>query len=330
LLANAQATLNDRLQQLGILKRLQSSALATQLNALQRDAATNAAMAAQTASWMEANGFLSVTVSWLKTLPASIQTQTPVRLAFVDCCLNTTNWQGLRNLTSSGDWGEMDFLRLAFSSHAWSELGEPLMADGHWRSAVSEAGERLGALTALLELANRWQLPRAREDLLWRILRRFPDARWAQDSLERLYFDAGNTAGLYQLSLKQLPRSPQNVGLKNNLAATALLLKTNLTQACQWAAEIYAEAPTNAHVVSTYAYALHLQGRNQEGLAALQKLKPSQLEQRSLALYYGVLLSATGKASEAAPYLQIARTKGQLLPEEKQLLAETDKMNQMK
>ena len=87
------------------------------------------------------------------------------------------------------------------------ELGEPLLADGDWRSAVSAAGERLGALTALLELANRWQLPRAREDLLWRILREFPDARWAQARLERLYFDAGNTAGLYQLYLKQLPRS---------------------------------------------------------------------------------------------------------------------------
>jgi predicted Zn-dependent protease len=330
LLANAQATLNDRLQNLGILKQLQSPALAAQLNALQRDAATNSVMAAQTASWMAANGFLSETVSWLKTLPAKIQTQTPVRLAFVDCYLNTTNWQGLRNLTSSGDWGEMDFLRLAFSSHAWSELGEPLVADGHWRSAVSEAGERMGALTALLELANRWQLPRAREDLLWRILRRFPDARWAQDSLERLYFDAGNTAGLYQLYTKQLPRSPQNVALKNNLAATALLLKTNLTQACQWAAEVYAQNPGDPHTASTYAFALHLQGRNQEGLAVLQKLKPPQLEERSVAFYYGVLLSATGKASEAAPYLQIARTKGQLLPEEKQLLAETDKMSQMK
>jgi predicted Zn-dependent protease len=330
LLANAQATLNDRLQHLGILKRLQSPALAVQLNALQRDAATNAAMAAQTASWMESNGFLSETASWLKTLPANIQTQTPVRLAFVDCYLNTTNWLGLRNFTSSGDWGEMDFLRLAFSSHAWSELGEPLMADGHWRSAVSEAGERLGALTALLELANRWQLPGTREDLLWRILRRFPDARWAQDSLERFYFDAGNTAGLYQLYTKQLPRSPQNVALKNNLAATALLLKTNLTQACQWAAEVYAQNPGDPHTASTYAFALHLQGRNQEGLAAFQKLKPSQLEERSVALYYGVLLSATGKAGEAAPYLQIARTKGQLLPEEKQLLAEMEKMNQMK
>jgi predicted Zn-dependent protease len=118
--------------------------------------------------------------------------------------------------------------------------------------------------------------------------------------------------------------------LKGNLATTALLLKSNVTQACQWAAEIYAQAPTNAHVASTYAFAMHLQGRDQEGLAALQKLKPSQLEQRSVALYYGILLTATGKASEAAPYLQIARTNGQLMPEEKQLLAETDKINQMK
>ncbi len=325
LLASAPATLNDRLQNLGILKRLQSPALTTQLSALQRDAATNAAMAAQTASWMEANGFLPETAGWLKTLPAGIQTQTPVRLAFVDCYLNTTNWQALRNLTAGGDWAEMDFLRLAFSSHAWSELGEPLMADGDWRSAESEAGERLGALTALLELANRWQLPLAREDLLWRILREFPDERWAQDSLARLYFDAGNTAGLYQFYASQFHLSPRNVALENNLAATALLLKTNLDQAFKWAAEIYSQAPTNSDVVSTYAFAQHLQGRDQAGLAAFQKLQSSQLEQPSVSLYYGILLSASGQAGEAAPYLQIARTRGKLLPEEKQLLAEAAK-----
>jgi predicted Zn-dependent protease len=185
-------------------------------------------------------------------------------------------------------------------------------------------------LAALLELANRWQLPRAQQDLLWRIIRGFPDARWAQSTLEHLYLDAGNTAGLYQLYLTLLPRYPQNVLLKNNLATAALVLKTNVPNACQWAAEIYAQAPTNADVVCTYAYALHLQGRNKEGLGVLQKLKPSQLEQPSIALYYSVLLSATGKASEAAPYLQIARTKGRLLPEEKQLLTDTDKINQAK
>jgi hypothetical protein len=323
LLANAQANLNDRLQHLDILKRLQSPDLAAQLNALQRDAATNAVMAAQTASWMEANGFLSETIHWLNTLPANIKTQPPVRLALVDGYYNATNWLGLRNFTASGDWGEMDFLRLAFLSRAWNELGEPLVADGHWRSAVSGAGERLGALTALLELADRWQLPREREDLLWRILRGFPDARWAQDSLERFYYAAGNTAGLYQLYSKQFPRLPQNVVLKNNLAATALLLKTNLTQAGQWAAELYAQKTNEPPIVSTYAYALHLQGRDKEGLAALQKLKPSQLEQPSVALYYGVLLHATGQTNEAAWFLALAQTQGSLLPEEKQLLSGT-------
>ena len=321
LLAGAQATLNDRLQHLAILKSLQSPALTAQLNALQRDATTNAAMAAQTASWMESHGYLSESFAWLNTLPANIQAQTPVRLAFVDYYLNTTNWQGLRNLTSSGNWDELDFLRLALSSHAWSELGEPLVADGHWRSAVSEAGERLGALAALLELANRWQMPREPEDLLWRILREFPDARWAQDSLERLYFNAGNTTGLYQLYLKQLPYSPQNVALKNNLAATALLLKTNLTQACRWAAEIYAQKTSDPVIVSTYAYSLHLQGRDKEGLAAMQKLKPAQLQQTTVSLYYGILLRATGRSNEAALFLSLAKNEGSLLPEEKQLLA---------
>jgi predicted Zn-dependent protease len=330
LLAGAKFNLGDRLQHLGILKRLQSPALTVQLNALQSDSATNAPMAAQIASWMQANGFIPETVSWLNALPANIQTQTPVRLALVDAYINTTNWTGLRNLTASGDWGDINFLRLAFLSHAWSGLGEPLMADGQWRSAVSEAGQRLGTLTALLELANRWQLTREREDLLWLIIRRFPDARWAQDSLAGSYFEAGNTAGLYQLFLNQLTRSSQNAALKNNVAATALLLKTNLTQAWQWAAEAYAQSPDNPNVASTYAYALHLQGRDQEGISVMQKLKPAQFHQRSVALYYGVLLSTAGKAGEAAPYIQIARTNSQLLPEEKQLLAEADQMNRMK
>ena len=323
LLSSGQPTVSDRLQNLDILKVLQNPSLAVQLAALQRDAATNATMAAQTAGWMEANGFLADTVGWLSALSTNIQTQNPVRLAFVDCYLNTTNWTALRQFTSGGDWGEMDFLRLAFTSRALTELGNPVMADGHWQSAVSAAGERVSALAALLELANRWKMPREQEDLLWRILREYPDARWAQAGLEQLYFKAGNTAGLYQLYLKQQPYYPTNDLLKNNLAATALLLKTNLPQAHQWVAEAYARNTNNPVVVATFAYSLHLQGRDQEGLAAFGHLKPAQLEDPAAALYYGLLLSATGHSDQAAPYLQIAQSRGQLLPEEKQLLSAT-------
>ena len=108
--------------------------------------------------------------------------------------------------------------------------------------------------------------------------------------------------------------------MKNNLVATSLLLKTNLAQTCQWAAEIYAQTTNEPVIASTYAYAQHLQGRDADGLAAMQKLTPAQLQNPSIALYYGLLLAANGKNAEAAPYFQIARTQGQLLPEEQQLL----------
>lgn len=325
LLANAQSNQGDRLQYLGILKRLQSPDLVAQLKSVQQAAATNAMLAAQTASWMEANGFMAETITWLGTLSTNIQSQPAVQLALVDYYMSTTNWQGLCRITAKGDWDEMNFLRLAFSSHAWNKLGEQVVADANWRSAVDAAGDRLGALNSLLNLAGRWEMASAQEDLLWRMVRYHPDAAWAQQNLEQLYLSSGNTRKLYQLYSSQFPRLPQNAQLKNNLAATALLLKTNFTQACQWAAEVYAQRTNDPAIVSTYAYAQHLQGRDSEGLAAMQKLKLPQLEEPSVALYYGVLLSAVGKSDEAAPYLQIARSRGQLLPEEKRLLAELAK-----
>ena len=71
-----------------------------------------------------------------------------------------------------------------------------MIADSEWNSAVGLAENQLGALNALLQLAGRWGMNGEQEDLLWRILRRFPDAVWAERDLERYYFAAGNTARL--------------------------------------------------------------------------------------------------------------------------------------
>jgi hypothetical protein len=323
LLASAQANLNDRLMQLTILKQLQDPKLASQLNLLQLETVTNALAVDALSGWMQANGYLQEAINWLTHLSPSVQSQPPVRLALVDCYIDSENWRALRDLTVNDDWGDADYLRLAFLSHSWSKLNESVMADADWNSAVIRADDQLGALNALLQLANHWDMEPERENLLWQILRKFPDAGWAQHDLEAIYFTSGNTRALYDLYSERLPVSPQNAELKNNLAFTALLLKTNLLQAFQWAADAYTRTTNDAPVISTYAYALHLQGRDQDGLVALQKLDETVLEQPSMALYYGVLLSATGKTNAAVPYLQIAKTKGTFLPEEKQLLGET-------
>ena len=176
-------------------------------------------------------------------------------------------------------------------------------------------------MTMLLGLTERWQWKHESEDLLERIVQQFPQERWAQHTLEQLYVANGNTPELHQLYVRLFTFFPADAGVKNNLAATSLLLKTNLPQAYQWAAEVYAGRTNDLIVVATYAYALHLQGRTGDGLAALQKLDDFRRHQPDAALYYGVLLAASGATNEAAPFLKIAQTKTLWLPEEKQLLS---------
>ena len=74
-----------------------------------------------------------------------------------------------------------------------------------------------------------------------------------------------------------------------------------------------------AIITSTYAYSLHLQGRTREGLAALEKLKAESIEMPQVALYYGVLLSASGDTNKARKYLDLAQY-ADVLPEENALL----------
>jgi len=322
LLKMPQATVKDRLEYLGILRRLKSPELAAQLTSLQLQSETNALMANDVVSWMEANGLLAEAIHWLTNQPASFQSQTPVRQALVDCYLNSGDWKSLREFLSNGNWGDMECLRLAYLSRTWKQLGDWLAADGDWRAAVNEADNRLGALNALLQLAIRWDMKPQQEDLLWRIVQEFPDARWAGNELARLYSADGNTDGLRQLYSRLLANSPDNARDKNNLALTSMLLKTNLNQAFQWAEQAHAQSP-DAATASTYAYALQLQNRTRDGLAVLQKLPANDLEQPAVALYYGSLLNAAGETNEAAHFLAIAANKDdRLLPEEKRLLLE--------
>ena len=321
LLANAQATLPDRLQHLGILRQLKAESFSARLLAVQQATATNASAAAEVAGWMQANNLVAEELQWLTNLPTAFQAQPPVRLALADAYLQSADWRTLRDFAAKGNWEETDFLRLALLSHAWSELDVKPVADSNWGSAVTAAGNRYSALTTLLGLAEKWKLFREREDLLQRLVEKFPRERWAQQALAQLYLVAGNTAGLNQLYAKLFSIFPRDVGIKNNLAATSLLLKTNLPQAGQWAAEIYAIATNDPVIASTYAFALHLQGRTRDGLTVMEKLDPQLRQRPDAALYYGVLLTATGATNEAAPYLKIARTKTDWLPEEKRLLS---------
>jgi predicted Zn-dependent protease len=324
LLVDAHSAPDDRLQRLTILQRSSSPELKTYLADVQKTSLTNAAEVYGVSTWMIGHGLVSDALVWLTNCPAKLRAEQPVPLALVDCYLAGKDWQDLENYLQEQKWGDLDFLRSAFLSRCAGELNHKLAADTRWRTAMREAGDRLGPLTALMTMATTWGRDQAKEDLLWQITQRFPKERWTLRELERIYLVAGNTRGLNKVYSTMTTYAGDNFVAQNNLAATSLLLKLNLPKAHTLAKEVFTQHPKEAVVASTYAYSLHLQGRTKEALVILQQLSPEALETPPVALYYGVLLSASGETNKAGKYLGIAR-KGDLLPEEKVLVAEAAK-----
>jgi len=148
-----------------------------------------------------------------------------------------------------------------------------------------------------------------------------PWAVWVLQHLFDHYVNTGNTPGLYQILSMALTRDSENTVLKNNLATVSLLLRTNLPAAHQLAGQAYQREPANPAVASTHAFSLHVQGKTAEGVAVMDKLKPAELRQPSLAAYYGVLLTSAGQWAKARQYLALAESP-RLLPEERALVAE--------
>ncbi len=321
LLAAPAATLEDRLQNLGILQQLKSDEFDARLQTVEQQVATNALAVAEVSAWLQANALVAESLDWLTGLAIPMLDQRPVQMALAQGYLQSRDWTQLRDITSQGNWDDLEYLRLALNFRAWSQLGATGVATSSWNAALAEAASHREALMQLLQLAQNWQLAGKQEDVLFQLVQDFPEEHWAQKELEMLDFKSGNTLGLHQLYALLNQRLPAEKTYQNNLVATALLLKSEVRQASRSAAETYAKNPGDPIVASTYAFALHLQGRDKQGLAVLQKFTPAELAQPAVALYYGVLLAATGKADEARPWLQIAQTQGHLLPEEQQLLA---------
>ena len=320
LLHTPQAALADQLQHLTILKNMPAANFSAQLSALKKSVATNSLGTVQTALWMQANQLAPEAAAWLAALPAGLRNQPTVEMARACVLESAGDWPSLRDFCGRSDWAEMNFLRLAFLSHAWAQLGEPPVASGNWHAAVDTADNHYGALIGLLELTGRWKLASERQDLFWLMLQKFPRERWISLALEQHCLAAGDTTGLWRVYQQLSATFPDNAGFQNNFDYTSLLLKKNPTEAAALAAKLHKQFPADASVASTHAFALHLHGHNAEALTVMQELKPAELEQPAIALHYGILLSSAGKALEAQPYLAIARKNASLLPEEKALL----------
>jgi Flp pilus assembly protein TadD len=326
LLQETNSVFTDRLLRLEVLRASQDGEFKPALAAFQREAGTNLTKIHELSMWQMANTGPEATLDWLWSLPRSTLTSPPVALLAAQCQTALQDWEGLQNALEPQDWAELEFLRRAFKTRALRGQGLDRPAKGEWEAVLKLANEIAlrrnpkspQPLFMLMRLAAQWKWQSEAEDLLWTIVKNFPNEKSAAQALGLALFAEGQTRSLIQFYSQELKRSPASLSIKNNLAMTALLLDAQELKPHDLAREVYQQAPTNSAFASTYAFSLHLQNQNAQALKVMQQLQAKDLENPSIAGYYGLILRATGNPDKARVYLDLA-SRSKMLPEEKKL-----------
>lgn len=315
------STFADRMLYLEVLLELRNKDFKSTLASYQSEASTNQAKIYELATWEKAKISPQKTLTWLRSLPANIQTNQPTTLIIADCYAAGKDWRGLRGWLDKQHWAEMDFLRHALLSRALR--GEELTSSSktEWDQALKLANAQKQDLVILLRLCGEWSWLPEGEDLLWTIVNRYPQDKWAKRALARTFVEEGQTRSLMELFNQELKRNPSDLSAMNNLATVALLLNAKEYKPNDLALQVYQKAPTNASFAATYAFSLYLQGKSADALKIMQQVNPKDLNAPAIAGYYGLILKATGNGAKAKAYLDWT-AKTRLLPEEQKLFAQ--------
>jgi Flp pilus assembly protein TadD len=323
LLTETNSQFSDRILQLDILKRTDSSNFATTLDVFQTGAGNDPARIFELADWEIKNISPGQTLSWMGRLPLATQTNQPVALLSAECRMLQHDWRGLGDTLKTQYWGNLDFVRHAFEARAFEGRQSPDGKTAEWQKALQFAGNGLKNLTVLLQLSSEWNWSAEKEDLLWQIVRDYPAEKWASSALMNDLVVGGRTQSLMMLSARQLQQDPSDIQAKNNLAMTALLLNAREQKPFNLAREVYEANPTNISFASTYAFSLYRQNKSPEALKIFQQFSPKDFADPEVAGYYGLVLQATGHSRRAKILLDKAAQARILLPEERKLFAAT-------
>lgn len=314
------AAFRDRLLYLGALHRLRSPETAAALAELKKAAARHGADAGELVIWMNNNGMASEAIAWARTLPDDVAHALPLSIAISESLARTGDWNGLRQLLEGVTWREFEPLRLAIISRTSKETGNELGAQFQWRAAVRLAVNQPDLLTALTRFATGWGWRIEAEQILWELANRPMPPRHVLETLYRYYRTQRDTKGLLRITQRIVQLDPTDTVALNNLALFSLLLNTDLDEALKIARDGHTAFPDHPGFSSTYAFALHRRGRTAEGLKVLEALSPAALREPSTAVYYGILLAASGDKARAREYLDLGIA-APLLPPEETLVA---------
>lgn len=322
-----EVTFGDYLLCLNFYRKLDEKKFRQVLEKVKPFATRNASDLASLIEWMNQNGLAGDVVKWIDKLPPTQLTSPPAPAAVADAYATVKNWSRLKRWTRTGNWGDAEYLRLAYDAiaerHLHSGSGSKTNSDFDtlWQSADELSRSEPERELALARLATIWQLANQAEALWVRVEENPTMRREALDNLRQLYRARDETTKLYAVLERLHESSPNEAPITADLARLGLNLDENTESSHQLAKEAYDRASNEVNSAVTYAFSLHRLGRNAEALAIIQSLPPDQLHDPHAAVYVALVLVEGSELEGAKDYMDAAE-KGRVYPEERKLLEE--------
>src|SRR6266540_6329874 len=322
-----EVTFGDYLLCLNFYRKLDEKKFRQLIEKVKPFAARNSSDLASLIEWMNQNGLAGDVVKWIDKLPPARLTSPPASVAVADAYATVKNWSRLKRWTRTGNWGDAEYLRLAYDAIAERHLrsGNDSSANSEfetlWQAAAELSEDVPERELMLARLATKWQLANQAEELWVRVEENPTMRREALDNLRQLYRAKDETNKLYAVLQRLHESSPNEAPITADLARLGLNLGENTESSHQLAKEAYDRAPNDVNCAATYAFSLHRLGRNAEALVIIQGLPPERLHDAHAAVYVALVLVEGNELEGAKDYIAAAE-KSKLYPEEKKLLEE--------
>jgi predicted Zn-dependent protease len=319
-----QVTFADDLLCLDFYKKLDQKKLATLFEKVKPLAARQPEDLAALMAWMSGNGMSAEVLRWMEKLPPEKSANPPPATEVADAFAAQKNWPRLRRWTKSTNWGDSEYLRLAYQAYAKQQSrqeGADAESVSLWHDAERACEENPEHEIRLARLASKWNLPSQAEQLWLRVAHNPLSRREALDALFEIYRVSNDLPNLYLTAMRLHETSPEEPLIAAEYARLSIILDRNQSEGQRVAKEAFEQAPTEPPCVVTQALSLNSQGRTPEGIVILQKLPPEKFHDARVALYFAVLLLNDGKADATREFIDAANS-GFVFPEEKKLLQE--------
>src|SRR5213595_1839405 len=225
-----QVTLTDDLLCLDFYKKLDKKKLATLLEKVKPLATRQLDDLGALMAWMNGNGMSAEVLRWMEKLPPEKTANPPPAIEVAAAFTAQKNWSRLRRWTKGGNWGDSEYLRLAYQAYAKQQSrqeGADAESASLWHDAERACEENPEREIRLARLASKWNLPSQAEQLWLRVAHNPLSRREALDALFEIYRASNDLPNLSLTAMRLHETSPEEPLIAAECARLSIILDRN-------------------------------------------------------------------------------------------------------